>query len=84
MTRHLRKGESSLKMLNHPSEGWIAKKSELKKGDWRVNHPPWEWSKHSRRVNVLKFFKGEFVRSKAHTPFEKGKYGRFETHFLPF
>ena len=36
----LKTGKSSSKILNNPSDGWIGKNSELKKGEWRVNHPP--------------------------------------------
>jgi hypothetical protein len=39
------KGESPSKRVNHPSEGWTAKKSGLKKGEWRLNHPSQGWMK---------------------------------------
>ncbi len=34
----------------HPSEGWIAKKSDLKKVEWRANHPSQGWMKTLNRL----------------------------------
>ena len=41
---------SPFQMMNQPSEGWIAKKSELKKGEWRMNHPSQGWTKKLNRL----------------------------------